>query len=101
VEGYPKDAELPATDGELVDRIRGFVADALDCPIEQVGLDDHIYETLGLDSLGSVAVFVDLFYEFGVPEPDIDFNFASLYSVRSIAEYARSFGRGPSADEPS
>jgi acyl carrier protein len=81
--------KIPADDIELIDRIRGFVADALDCPVEQVGPDDHIYDTLGLDSLGAVAVFNDLSYHFGLPEPEPDLNFAELHSARRLAAYAR------------
>jgi acyl carrier protein len=83
---------VPSSDSELINRIKDAVADALDCSAEQVGLDDNLYETLGLDSLGTVAVFTDLSYFFGTPEPDSDFDFESIHSVRLLAEYVRSSG---------
>ncbi|HXZ02402.1 MAG TPA: acyl carrier protein [Stellaceae bacterium] len=77
----------------MIDRIRGFVSDALDLPVEKVGPDDHFYETLGLDSLGAVAVFIDLSYAFGIPEPEPHLDFASFHTARLLATYARSFER--------
>jgi acyl carrier protein len=82
----------PSSDSELISKIRDAVADALDCSPEQVGLDDNLYGTLGLDSLGTVAVFTELSYFFGIPEPDSNFDFESLHSVRLLAVYVRSCG---------
>jgi acyl carrier protein/3-hydroxymyristoyl/3-hydroxydecanoyl-(acyl carrier protein) dehydratase len=82
---------LPPTEAELIGRIRNFVSDALDCPVEKVGPDDHLYETLHLDSLGAMAVFIDLSYQFGIPEPNPGLDFSSFYTVRLLAHYARSF----------
>ena len=89
--GPVADLSLPPDDATLIERIRSFVADALDKPVEEVGTDDHLYSQLGLDSLGAVAVFVDLTYELGVPEPSRDANLSEYYTVRLLAHYARSF----------
>jgi acyl carrier protein len=84
---------LPQTDAELLARIRCFVADALDRSVELIGSYDHLYETLGLDSLGAVAVFIDMSYEFGIPEPASDLEFSALNTARLLADYARSFDK--------
>jgi acyl carrier protein len=91
--GPARHLNLPQTDAELLDRIRGFVADALDRSVEFVGSDDHLYETLGLDSLGAVAVFIDMSYEFGIPEPVSDLDFSALNTPRLLVDYARSFNK--------
>lgn len=90
-EGRAECPRLPADDAELIERIRSFIAEASDRPVEEVGPDDHIYDALGLDSLGAVAVFIDLSYHFGIPEPEPDLDFAALYSARRLAAYARTF----------
>jgi acyl carrier protein len=82
---------LPARDPELIDIIRGFIADALDRPVEQVGADDHLYDMLGLDSLGAAAVFIELSYRLGIPEPDPNADLAGFHSARLLASYVRSF----------
>lgn len=82
---------LPQNDVELLDRIRSFVADALDTSPNMVGNDDDLYESLGLDSLGATAVFIDMSYEFGIPEPASDLDFSALKTVSLLVEYVRSF----------
>jgi acyl carrier protein len=91
LEGLRERSRLPADDAELIDRIRSFLAEAADRPIEEVGPDDHIYDALGLDSLGVVAVFTDLSYHFGIPEPEPSLDFAALDTARRLAAYARAF----------
>lgn len=57
-------------DSDFVEeRVREFVADAADLPVADVGIDDNLYEDLGVDSLGAMSIFVDLSYEFGIAEP--------------------------------
>jgi len=83
--------QLPSDDAVLIEKIRSSVAEALDVPIDEVGIDDNLFEELGLDSLGTVMVLIDLAYDYGVPEPPRDFDFTTLHSVRALAAYARSF----------
>jgi acyl carrier protein len=92
VVGSTRRPSVPSSDAELISRIRNLVADALSFPAEEIGFDDHLYDTLGLDSLGTVALFIDLSYHFGTPEPERDFDFSSLYSVRLLVTYVRTFG---------
>jgi acyl carrier protein len=85
---------LPPSEAALIERIRNFIAVALDCPVEQIGADDHLYETLNLDSLGAMAVSIDMSYEFGIPAPNSDLDFGRYHSARLLATYVRSFERG-------
>lgn len=91
---------LPTDEVVLVEAIRKFVAEALDQPVQSIGIDDDFYDVLGLDSIGTVAVFVDLAYEFGVPEPTDKTDFEKFRSVRALAEYARRAETGAPALEP-
>lgn len=79
----------PNDDAALLARICHFIADAADKPVEEVGPDTDIYAELALDSLGAVAVFIDMAYEFGVPEPEKDTDFPSLNSASKLLEYVR------------
>ncbi|MBZ5505126.1 MAG: hypothetical protein LAO78_06545 [Acidobacteriia bacterium] len=83
--------ELPAAvdDAVLLKRICEFVADAADCSPEQVGADDDIYQALHVDSLGAMAIFIDISYEFRVPEPDSDTEFAALNTPTKLLAYVR------------
>jgi 3-hydroxymyristoyl/3-hydroxydecanoyl-(acyl carrier protein) dehydratase len=76
-------------DTVILDRIRVFVADAADCGIDQVGLDDDIYDNLHVDSLGATAIFIDISYEFRVREPDSDTDFQALNTPRKRLSYVR------------
>jgi acyl carrier protein len=89
------DAELPQ-DEALLCRIREFVADAADCALDQVGPDDDIYEGLGVDSLGGAAIFIDISYEFRVPEPTEIAELATLNTPAKLVAYVKSvFGEKP------
>lgn len=79
----------PDDDATLLARIRHFIADAADKPLEEVGPDTDIYTELALDSLGAVAVFIDMAYEFGVPEPENDTDFPLLNNANKLLEYVR------------
>ena len=83
------DAHPPADDVELLEIIRQFVAEAGDIPILTVDPDINIYETLGVDSLGAMCIFIDISYEFGIPEPGEGTDFSELNSVRKILGYIR------------
>jgi acyl carrier protein len=91
---------LPSDDAVLVDRIRGFIADALDCAVDDVAADDDVYGKLGMDSLGAVMVFVELSYELGVPEPPPDADLGEMNTARRLAAYARSFETAAISVEP-
>jgi len=97
--GLAKCFSLPPNEAELIERIRNFIAAAVDCPVEQIGEDDHLYETINLDSLGAMAVFIDMSYEFGIPAPNSGIDFAAFHSARLLATYARSFERDRPGDE--
>jgi acyl carrier protein len=89
--GPAQELSLPPDDAVLIERILAFIADAVDRPVKEIGADDDMYETLGMDSLGALLVFVDLAYEFGVPEPDPDRDLTQIGTARRLAEYARGF----------
>jgi 3-hydroxymyristoyl/3-hydroxydecanoyl-(acyl carrier protein) dehydratase/acyl carrier protein len=74
-------------EGIVLDRIRAFVADAADCVVDQVGENDDIYEQLNVDSLGAVAIFIDVSHEFRVAEPATEEDYQSLNTPRKILEY--------------
>lgn len=85
---------MKLNDVELSDVIREFVADAADCALEDVGNDTNIFDELEVDSLGIVAILIDVAYTFDVPEPTSEAAYKSMDSVRKIAEYVR---RGPAS----
>jgi acyl carrier protein len=68
-------------------KVREFVADAADLPLERVGLEDNLYTDLGIDSLASIAIFVELMSEFGVPEPGSDSEYAELDTAKKLVNY--------------
>jgi 3-hydroxymyristoyl/3-hydroxydecanoyl-(acyl carrier protein) dehydratase/acyl carrier protein len=83
-------AELTATtDDDLLNKVREIVATASDLALDRVGLDDNIYEALGVDSVDAVAIFVFMTADLGVPEPHLDDDLAQYNTVRKLAEYAR------------
>lgn len=79
----------PESDDVLLERIRFFIADAADRRVEEVGPDTDLYGELGLDSLGTMAVFIDMAFEFGVPEPEADTDFPALNTARRLTQYVR------------
>lgn len=79
----------PADDEELLLRVRGFIADAADVPLESVGSETHIFEQLGVDSLGAACIFIDISFEFGIREPTEDVAFVSYNTARAICGYVR------------
>lgn len=79
----------PADDEELLLRVRGFIASAADVPLEHVGPETHIFEELGVDSLGAACIFIDISFEFGVREPTENVDFVSYNTARAICGYVR------------
>ncbi|WP_316205350.1 hypothetical protein [Bradyrhizobium sp. SZCCHNS3004] len=82
----------PATlsDDSLLEYARRFVADAADCDEDAVEDDTELYVKLKIDSLGIVAVFIDVAYTFGVPEPSGEIEYRSLDTPRKIVAFIRS-----------
>lgn len=76
-------------DTVVLERIRAFVADAADCNVDQVDPDDDIYTTLHVDSLGAAAIFIDISYEFKIPEPDSETDFQSLNTPRKLLTHVK------------
>ena len=70
--------------------ILSLVAEAADIDEEEVGWHDTLVEDLGIDSLGIVAIFVDLAYDFGVSEPERDEDWSQYDTPEKIYEYALS-----------
>lgn len=79
----------PADDEELLLRVCGFIAAAADVPLEKVGPETHIFEELGVDSLGAACIFIDISFEFGIREPTVDVDFVALNTARAICGYVR------------
>lgn len=79
----------PPDDLTLLARIRFFIAEAADRSLEDIGPDTDIYADLGIDSLGVTAVFIDMAYEFGIPEPDSNTDFATLNTATKLTHYVR------------
>ena len=77
------------SDADIEGHVRTFVADAADCDVAEVGCDTNIYVDLGVDSLGIVAIFIDVSYTFGVPEPAIEEDYKRLETVAKIVSYIR------------
>jgi acyl carrier protein len=88
-------------DATLLNRIRDFVADAADCPVGQVGPDTDLYEELRVDSLGAAAIFIDISYEFKIPEPAQAADFALLNTPSKIVLYIRAASTGEWHPAPS
>jgi acyl carrier protein len=82
------------TDAQLLEHVRSFVADAADCSEDVVGDDTELYVKLKIDSLGIVAVFIDVAYTFGVPEPSGETEYRALDNPRKIVEFIRSHQKG-------
>ncbi len=87
------DPSMLADEDSILARIAAFVADAADVPLTQVTPDCDIYADLGIDSLGAMAIFVDISYEFGAPEPPDDFDFKSCTTPIALAAYVRANGK--------
>ena len=68
-------------------KISEFIADAADVPPERIGLNDNLYKDLGVDSLGSAMLFVDLAYEFSVPEPKNKEEYIRLDTPQKLIDY--------------
>lgn len=51
-------------------KVRDFVADAADVPLEAVTPEVNIFEDLKVDSLGLVLIMINLEDTFGVQEPE-------------------------------
>lgn len=54
-------------------------------PIEQVGEDDGLQSTLGIDSLGFVELRFQCEKKFGIKISDDDFNPENFSSIRSLS----------------
>jgi len=60
---------LPTDEVVLVEAIRKFVAEALDQPVQSIGIDDDFYDVLGLDSIGTVACLLIWLTNSAYPNP--------------------------------
>jgi 3-hydroxymyristoyl/3-hydroxydecanoyl-(acyl carrier protein) dehydratase/acyl carrier protein len=89
-------AETPTLpdDLSLLNRIREFVADAADIPLERVGPDDDIYLDLAVDSLGAAAIFIDIAYHFNIPEPQERDEFVLLNTPSKIVLFVKRSAAG-------
>lgn len=85
----PAVRRVPPDDGELLDRVRAFIADAADKPLDAVGPDTNIYTELGADSLGGACIFIDISYEYGIPEPEDASAYVGLDTASKIAAWVR------------
>lgn len=81
--------QIPDDDVELLNRLRHFIAEAADRDVHEVGPDVDIYRDLGLDSLGATCIFIDISYEFGIPEPTEEADYVELNTARRILQYVR------------
>ena len=81
-----------ADDERILARITAFVADAADVSLAQVTPSSDIYADLGVDSLGAMAIFVDISYEFHAPEPPEGFDFKSCATPLALLAYVRANG---------
>lgn len=82
--------ELPPSDDErLLEIVQAIVAREADCPLDKVRPDDDIYTEIGVRSLETIAIFIELSGKFGVPEPMSKDQFLSLNTPRKIAQYVR------------
>ena len=77
------------SDLELTERVRSFVADAADFQHEEIANDASLFADIGMDSLGFIAVFIDVAYVFGIPEPSSEEEYKALDSVEKIVRYIR------------
>ncbi|MER8512912.1 acyl carrier protein [Mesorhizobium sp. M1060] len=80
-------ADSATADDVKLAAIIGFVADAADCEIATVSPDSDIYNELGVDSLGAMAIFIDMAFEFSAPEPPEQFDFAAVNTPRKLLDY--------------
>lgn len=87
--GLPTPRRAPIDDGELLDRIRTFIADAADKPVDAVGPGTNIYVDLGVDSLGGACIFIDISYEFGMAEPETTETYVGLDTASKIVAWVR------------
>lgn len=86
-------AGKPGADGAILAKISAFVADAADVPLARVAPTTDIYAELNVDSLGAVAIFVDIAYEFDAPEPPDDFDFSRCNTPLALLAYVRTHGK--------
>jgi acyl carrier protein len=77
------------SDLELTERVRSFVADAADFRQKEIATDASLFADIGMDSLGFVAVFIDVAYVFGIPEPASEEEYKTLDSVEKIVRFIR------------
>ncbi|TGQ28188.1 MULTISPECIES: phosphopantetheine-binding protein [unclassified Mesorhizobium] len=79
--------DMLAADEAALGLIIRFVADAADCDASVVTPDTDIYLELGVDSLGAMAIFIDMAFELSAPEPPQDFDFAAVNTPRKLLAY--------------
>ena len=73
----------------VYEKVKAFVADAADVPLERVQPDTHLYEELEVDSLGFVLIFINLEEAFDVAEPEnFDELGETLLTPADIVEFA-------------
>jgi acyl carrier protein/3-hydroxymyristoyl/3-hydroxydecanoyl-(acyl carrier protein) dehydratase len=83
----PQHASSKGTECAVLDRIREFVASAADRPLEDVRGDTDIYQELNVDSLGAMAIYIDLSHAFKIPEPARGENLALINTPKKLMEY--------------
>ena len=76
------------TENEVVDKVRHFIAAAMDEPVDTIEPDDDLYEKHGLDSLGATLVVVDICFEFDLLDPE-DELIRMLRTARQFADWAQ------------
>jgi acyl carrier protein len=69
----------------------------IDVPPEQIGADESLRATYGLDSLGFVELRVQCEDMFGVRISDQEFSMENFQSVRTVADLVRRLRAGTPA----
>jgi acyl carrier protein len=75
------------TDDSTLGIVFAAVAVVADVDVERVAPDTKIYQELGVDSLGSVALFIELRKIFGIREPDSHEAARKPDTPRALAAY--------------
>ena len=57
---------------DIQSRLLGIVAECADVGADEVATSDHLYERVGMDSLGAVAMVVEIQRAFGLAIPEAE-----------------------------
>ncbi len=68
-------------------KVIGVIAEVMEIAAADIGPNDNLYRDWGVDSLATVAIFVELKRSCGTPEPSTEDEYQRLSTPTLLAEY--------------